>query len=166
MSIEAHFLRIPPYELDDLLEAQAEEDDPDAVWSYIASVREKNGPAHGSSFRLGGEWELLQALLSGRVWSAAPPLGNAITGGRPLLADHVRYLYSADVSAVADALSRIDEHKLFAGANKEMLEREDIDTSLLDDEFNVDQFGGSLAALKQFYRLASASGDAVLLWLA
>ena len=165
MSADAHFLRLAPYELDDLLDEQAIEESPEVVWKFIESVGDSEGTRRSPAFHLGREWELLQALLSGQVWGGPPPLGNAITGGRPLGSDHVRYLYSSEVSDVAEALAAIDEETLFASIDRQMLEREGIDPSIIEDEDDAEPYRSLFGALKKFYRVSSASGDAMLLYL-
>ena len=166
MSIDAHFIRLAPYELDELLDQEATEDSLEAVWKFIESVRdtERGGPS--PTFHLGREWELLQALLSGQICAGPPPLGNAITGGRPLGSDEVRYLYSSEVSEVADALAALDDEALFANIDRQMLVREGIDPTIIQDEDDAEPFRSDFYALKKFYRLSSASGDAMLLYLA
>ena len=116
-------------------------------------------------------WHGLHYLLTGEVWGGAPPLADAVLGGRPL-GDGLSYgpamaLTPDEVKAVAGALEKVTHDQLRERyGDGSALMAADIYPQLWD---RSNEIGGYLLPyfddLVAFYRRAADNGHAVLHWL-
>ncbi|MEU4792832.1 YfbM family protein [Micromonospora tulbaghiae] len=114
-------------------------------------------------------WHGLHYLLNGTTYEVRGDAGPAIIGGDPIGPDlgmgPARLLMPDAVRAVAAGLDAIDETTLRARFDPAAMSEAEIYPHIWDD--GDDEFDSYLlpnfTALRDFYRDAAASGDAVLL---
>lgn len=114
-------------------------------------------------------WHGLHYLLTGTTYEVRGDAGPAIIGGDPIGPDlgmgPARLLMPDAVRAVAAGLDAIDEATLRARFDPAAMSEAEIYPHIWDD--GDDEFDGYLlpnfTRLRDFYRDAAASGDAVLL---
>ena len=108
-------------------------------------------------------WHGIHFLLTGSAWEVGEGAGAAILGGEPIGPEvgqgPARLLGPELVRAVADGLAAID-----AGTLRERFDpaaMAEIYPSVWDEDFDT-YLAPYFAALREFYRLAAAEGQAVL----
>ncbi|ADU09533.1 YfbM family protein [Micromonospora aurantiaca] len=135
--------------------------DPDTVGTLF-----QGGP---DELDLDKAWHGLHYLLTGTTYEIRGDAGPAIVGGEPIGPDlgmgPARLLMPDAVRTVAAGLDAVDDATLRARFDPEAMSEAEIYPHIWDD--GDDEFDGYLlpyfTALRDFYRDAAASGDAVLL---
>lgn len=119
-------------------------------------------------------WQAIHFLLCGAAWEGTPPLGNAVTGGRPIADVDVgygpaRYLTAEEVVETFEALDDISAPELLQRFDPEAMNEAGVypsgwgqyNTTAEDQEY----IAGNYAALVEFFREAAVHGDAMLIYL-
>lgn len=159
MSMIGNFLALPQDELDCLFE------EPEAIAS---ALDEKYADA---IVDIDKAWHGIHFVLVGEQYGGEPPLSNVVFGAKPIGEEDVGYgpalgTTAESVKQIAAALDEISEEKFREKFDASALEKADIYPQIWDEgDEALDYLASYFAELKDFYKSAAKSGNAVITFL-
>ncbi len=137
--------------------------DPAGIVDFLES-------ASGPSLYIDKAWHGIHFLLSGEAWGDDLPLGF-IVGGEYIGEEDVgygpaRFLSSAQVAQIADALAPISRADLMGRWDARAVRDADIYAVNADDYDGEEEYlGGYYEAVKDFVKTAADAQQSLILWL-
>lgn len=126
----------------------------------------QDGPDE-NGLNLEKSWHVLHYLLTGKIEEAAPPLGNAILGGKEIGEDlgygPARFLTAENVREVASALALISKDDLAKRFDLNAMKAANI--YCCHDESELEMAQHYFEHLSAYYADAAANGTAMLLYI-
>jgi hypothetical protein len=160
MGMIGYYKRLAPAELDRLLK------EPDRLESFLVQEEDED-----RMIDIDKSWHAIHFLLTRDPKGGEEPLCHAVLGGTTIEEVEMdygppRYLTPEQVRDVAAALRNLPNQELCDRIDPERLREADIypgswDGGEEDLEYVLDWYG----ELVRFFRKASESGDAVILWI-
>jgi hypothetical protein len=160
MSMIGSFVAVTPAQLRGFL------DDPDSVASFLCP--DDDEPVN--SIDIDKSWHGIHFLLTGETEGGQPPLSQVVLGGTEIGDDvgygPARYLTPEQVKQVASALAALSRSQLASRFSAAAFEAADVYPQIWDEgQEALDYLLENYDVLVEFYRQASARGDAVLQYL-
>ncbi|SFT15807.1 YfbM family protein [Paenibacillus sp. BC26] len=162
MSMVANLQRISSELLHDLLQGGVE----------LEAVIYSDEGKENESLYLDKSWHAIHYLLNGAAWEGTEPLVHTVLGGTPIGGETdeedqpTRYLTVEQVKQIHAALVIISEEELIRRYNPEQMRKLDLYPSLeWDDDGDREYVMDYYQELVDYYRLAAASDQAMLLYI-
>jgi len=115
-------------------------------------------------------WQLIHYLLNGDAWTGTGPLAAAVLGGVPLSDEDfgygpARYLKPAEVAATDAALRQVSAQELWSRFDVEAVAAAEIYPDWEGSEEDCEYISQYFDALKDFFAVAAANRQAMILWI-
>jgi hypothetical protein len=164
MGIYAHYRRMAPGELDDLLARVRT--DPEILHELLFPEEPpRRSPA--VELEAGRNWEALHTFLSHGPWAEEPALAASILGGAgfgtELCYGRPRYLTSYQVRYIAAAMAAVSEEALRQSFDADALNAVDPRGEWSTEAFP--HLWHTFTRIRDFFQVAAVSRDAMLLYL-
>jgi hypothetical protein len=164
MSMSGNYRRVTTRELETLIRS------PRMIEDFLYPPDDSDAPPD-RHLDIDKSWDAINFLLTGGTEKGKPPLGNAVLGGLCLGDVDVgygpaRYLTSAEVRDVAQALLKISEADLLSRLDLQAMRQAGVYPDMWDDKDEVMEYlHCHYPPLVKFFQAAAHAGDAMILYL-
>jgi hypothetical protein len=164
MSMCGNYLRLPETELDAILDA------PETL-SEVLYPDDEPPDWNQRRIDIDKSWHIIHFLLNGEPWKGSQPFAGVVLGGTKVSDEDVgygpaRFLLPPEVRELNRALESVPMDSLFARWNQDAITKAELyPVGWTQAPEELEYIGENYRVLREFFRAATASKQAVLVWL-